>query len=184
MASSDFDSLHRRASDALFALGEEVGAVDAPYVVLWEALLSEIPKRSKNDWRGTLEDQFPAKVPTVYAISVDPSVDPQQVWQLLNGAKADGHHGRAYPRIRPCDDSCHLYVGTSKDPIKRFLEHLGFGSKSTYALQMAYWCGELSGALRIEAAFYNSVSSEVLCQLEDRLWMEKSPMFGRRGLVG
>jgi hypothetical protein len=56
------------------------------------------------------------------------------------------------------------------------------GSKSTYGLHLAHWAGSLPIELKFMCAKYQAGLDPQLYQaLEDALWDEMSPMFGRRG---
>lgn len=75
-----------------------------------------------------------------------------------------------------------LYVGGSSSLRTRFREHLGYGHKSVYAMQLAYWASAANVPVRFTAARYApTVSDEVLGALEDQLWSQLQPMMGRQG---
>lgn len=88
---------------------------------------------------------------------------------------------RAYARAG-MPSKC-LYVGSSRSVATRLKEHLGFGSSpKTYALQFAHWAQGLDLSLKFCCARYlDSVPAGVMQALEDALWLELAPMFGRRG---
>lgn len=71
-----------------------------------------------------------------------------------------------------------LYVGSSRAGIKkRINEHMGLGSKGTYALQLEHW---FRGTWKITVRQYD-VSAQVLQILEDDLADRLRPAFGKRG---
>lgn len=75
-----------------------------------------------------------------------------------------------------------LYVGGSASLRSRFREHLGYGNKAVFAMQLAYWANVCDVPVRFTAARYSpSVSNEVLGALEDQLWSQLKPMMGRQG---
>jgi len=71
-----------------------------------------------------------------------------------------------------------LYVGSSrKDLRKRLLQHMGYGSESTYALHLNKW---FKGQIKITIKQYD-VSDDVLQLIEDSIAFDLQPAFGRRG---
>jgi hypothetical protein len=80
-------------------------------------------------------------------------------------------------KLPPC-----LYVGSSSNIYQRLKEHLGYGAKTTFSLQLAHWTQRLDLELNFTCAKYiNSPQPEVFQALEDTLWGQLHPMFGRRG---
>ncbi len=87
---------------------------------------------------------------------------------------------RAFARLMR-QSKC-LYVGGSQNISQRLKEHLGYGAKGTYAMQLAYWARELNLDLAFTCArYHDDVGEENLQALEDTLWDELCPMLGRRG---
>ena len=87
---------------------------------------------------------------------------------------------RAYPRFN--EQSKFLYVGASFNIYQRFKEHLGYGSKSTYSLQLAHWACNLNLELDfIYGEYPQGIGRDIIQVIEDTLWDELRPMFGRRG---
>jgi hypothetical protein len=79
---------------------------------------------------------------------------------------------------KPNSPSNILYVGSSATNLKkRIKEHIGQGSKSTYALNLGHW---FRGEYKITIRQYD-VSKEVLQILEDALYWEMKPAFGKLG---
>ena len=96
-------------------------------------------------------------------------------------AKAMKKNGRAYPRLN--SESCCFYVGSSEKMHQRLKEHLGYGTQGTYALQLAHWASSFQIELEFKCARYKAGHArEVYQALEDTLWDEMSPMFGRKGM--
>jgi len=94
--------------------------------------------------------------------------------------KARARKARAYPRLNS-PGTC-LYVGSSRSLSKRLRDHLGYGARSTYALQLAHWATPLALHLDFVCAKYaEDIPREVMQALEDTLWQVRRPMFGRRG---
>jgi len=95
-------------------------------------------------------------------------------------AKAAEKGNRAYARLNP-PSKC-MYVGSSEKIHQRIKEHFGYGAKGTYSLQLAYWAQPFNLEIEVECAKYPAATtSEVLQSLEDTLWAELLPMFGRQG---
>lgn len=89
---------------------------------------------------------------------------------------------RKFSRLNTSANGHCLYVGSSQSIAKRFREHLGYGPKTTYALQLSHWARNLSLEIEFVCAKYKeNTSSEAMQALEDTLWTIKSPMFGRKG---
>ena len=85
----------------------------------------------------------------------------------------------AFSRVNKSDGSC-LYVGSSHSLGNRLKEHLGFGNKATYSLQLKHWAPK-DVSYTFVAAKYDEVKEGLLQVLEDTLWNSKKPMFGRLG---
>lgn len=183
-AKNAFDGLVRRTSAALNQLADHVGSAVPAKRIFWEADFSDLTGRDKDEFRTELASRFPAKCPTLYSIALGSSVDCELAWHLLNVAKSEKRLARAYCRVPPFANSHIMYVGSSQKLPHRILEHLGFGSKSTYALNLAHWASELVGTFTVDAQVYDEVTPEVLCALEDQLAVEVRPLFGRRGSLG
>ena len=179
-----FDGLVRRTSAALNQLADHIGSAVPAKRIFWKADFSDLTGRDKDQFRTELATRFPAKCPTLYSIALDSSVDSELAWHLLNVAKSEKRLGRAYCRVPPFSNSHIMYVGSSQKLTQRILEHLGFGSKSTYALNLAHWASGLDGSFTVDAEVYDGVAPEVLCALEDQLAVDVRPLFGRRGSLG
>jgi len=75
-----------------------------------------------------------------------------------------------------------LYVGRSYNIRQRLNQHLGYGSKGTYSLQLAHWASDLDLELDFVYAKYpKDIAPDILQAIEDTLWDKLRPMFGRRG---
>ena len=95
-------------------------------------------------------------------------------------AREAKHEARKYARLFA--PSRVLYVGGSASLPLRFRQHLGYGNKAVYAMQLAYWANVCDVPVRFTAArFAPSVANEVLGALEDQLWSQLKPMMGRQG---
>jgi hypothetical protein len=110
---------------------------------------------------------------------VTEGVDLSNLENVFLTAKAK-NDSRAYLKLN--SQSRCLYVGSSRYMRQRLKDHLGYGAKSTYGLHLAYWAGSLPIELEFMCAKYQAGLDPQLYQaLEDTLWDEMSPMFGRKG---
>ena len=115
-----------------------------------------------------------------YFECVTTDIDLMEVERTFAMAKAHEENNRAYPRLN-AKGRC-FYVGSSQTVAKRFAEHLGYGSKKTYALQLLHWARPIGLRVKLTCAKYpNCTPYSVLQALEDTLWDNKAPMFGRQG---
>lgn len=83
--------------------------------------------------------------------------------------------------------SNYLYVGSSLSIKKRIREHLGFGSKSTYALHLNKWLPNIENTQLVisflvvkENIPNDNLKFNLLELVEQEIWDMKKPMFGKR----
>lgn len=115
----------------------------------------------------------------IYHFSVEDEVS-EDLYLAFAEAKDARKNDRAYCRLNPVSPS--LYVGSSGNLDSRIKQHLGFGSKGTYAIQLCHWLPAREGVLLIRAwRFSNQTDSAVVQAIEDGLWASSKPMFGRQG---
>ena len=120
------------------------------------------------------------KAACLYFIDITSQVaDPALIKNCFNKAKEEGDDRYAFSRVNKYDGSC-LYVGSSHSLGNRLKEHLGFGNKATYSLQLKHWAPK-DVSYTFVAAKYEKVKEGLLQVLEDTLWNSKKPMFGRLG---
>jgi len=113
---------------------------------------------------------------------VPPHPDPGAIAGSFSHAKDVKNGSRAYARLNKGYSSGCMYVGSSRTLPRRLGEHFGLGARGTYALQLQHWASDLDLNLQIECAKYpDELPPGVLQSLEDTLWSEERPMFGRRG---
>lgn len=101
------------------------------------------------------------------------------IYNRYKNAKESKKSDRAYARLNR-RSRC-LYVGSSKGLISRIKQHLGYGPKGTFAIQLCHWCEmDLDIALNIYA-FGNDISKKAFQAFEDGAWNLLKPMLGRQG---
>ena len=107
------------------------------------------------------------------------------IYNKYSEAKKSKKAERAYARLNKNTQSRYLYVGSSKKLIYRIKQHLGYGPKGTYAMQLCHWWEdfkdiEIEIALDIYA-FDNNISDKAFQAFEDGAWNLLKPIFGRQG---
>jgi len=126
-----------------------------------------------SDWAGTSQR-------CLYCLECRSSgVDLAAVERAFAKAKARKTDKRAYPRLNG-PGTC-FYVGSSRAVAKRVRDHLGYGARGTYALQLVHWAPESLPLDFVCARYADDTPFEVVQALEDTLWETKRPMFGRQG---
>ena len=95
-------------------------------------------------------------------------------YEVFKGTKM-----RACARINASTSSI-LYVGISLTPLKRILDHLGFGAKKTYALNLVHWFPFKELPLTVHV-INTALEPNDAQALEDAVSMSLNPIFGRKG---
>lgn len=114
---------------------------------------------------------------TFYLIDNSPL---DSIYNRYKNAKKSKKSERAYARLNR-KSHC-LYVGSSKGLIPRIKQHLGFGPKGTYAMQLWYWCENLDLDITLNIyVFGNGISINAFQAFEDGAWNSLKPMLGRQG---
>lgn len=182
MHTNVFNSLPALTQKNLAAIAVAVEDVVPIETSEWRFLVSTLPARSEDvELLQTLSTWAGKSTKCLYTLHcVTPSVDLNDVDRAFVIAKGRANKLRAYPKIN--SKSACFYVGQSKAIRKRMCEHLGFRAKGTYALQLIHWARELDLDLMLTCAKYPESTPETVLQaLEDTLWDELTPMFGRQG---
>ena len=182
MTDSAFTALPAQTRIALAALSEAVDGVLPVEVRSWPIDVAALPEeaaassllREVSEWAGA------SRTCLYYFECRSAGVDLARVEDAFLKAKARKTQKRAYPHLN-AQGTC-LYVGSSRSLATRFRDHLGFGAKGTYALQLVHWAPALSLQLDFVCARYaKDTAPEVIAVLEDALWDARRPMFGRKG---
>lgn len=180
LSDSVFAALPTQTQSRLTRLSAAVAGVQPDSIRSWQvdiATLSEEGEvsslvREVSEWAG-------AGVPCLYYLDCrSAGVDLAEVESAFSTGRAE--QDRAYPRLN-APGTC-FYVGSSRSLATRLKEHLGYGARGTYALQLTHWATALPLQLDFVCARYAKDTSAVVVQaLEDTLWEARQPMFGRRG---
>jgi len=182
MTESAFTDLPALAQQSLAKLSRAIDGIHPIDVKEWVFQVAELPVLGD---RPTILAEVAgwadkSKLSVYYFDCVSPDVDLAAIVQTFADAKAHERNDRAYPRLNQ-QNQC-LYVGSSQSVSKRLSEHLGYGAARTYALQLLHWARPLNLKLRFVCAKYGDKTDyEVVQALEDALWQNKKPMFGRQG---
>jgi len=182
MNDSIFSALPAQTQTALARISAAVENVLPSEVRSWPIDVSALPRevadsslvQEVSDWAGT------SKACLYYFECRSTGIDLASVERAFVKAKAGKANKRAYPRLN-AQATC-FYVGSSQSVVRRFKDHLGFGARTTYALQLVHWAPPLSLQLDFVCAKYaEDTPIEVIQALEDTLWEGRRPMFGRQG---
>jgi len=116
----------------------------------------------------------------IYTFNLPDNFATDNIYNRYKNAKKSKKSERAYARLNT-KSSC-LYVGSSKGLIPRIKQHLGFGPKGTYAMQLCFWCEKLNLDIALNIyAFDNGISIKAFQAFEDGAWNILKPMLGRQG---
>ena len=182
MNDSAFSALPAQTRAALARISAAVEGVLPVEVRSWPIDVKALPGEAAgssliqevSDWAGE------SRACLYYFECRSRGIDLAKVERAFAKAKARKTNRRAYPRLN-AQGTC-FYVGSSQSVARRFEEHLGFGARGTYALQLVHWAQPLSLELDFVCAKYaENTPTEVIQALEDTLWETRRPMFGRQG---
>ena len=182
MPQSAFAALPTQAQASLALLSREVEGVIPTEVGAWTIQVAELPQSTDKPPVVAEVETWANKsrVCLYYFECISPNAELATVERAFADAKAHEANNRAYPRLNR-QNTC-FYVGSSQTVAKRLSEHLGYGAAGTYALQLIHWAQPLQLSLRFVCAKYSDETPYAIVQaLEDALWEDKQPMFGRQG---
>ena len=122
-----------------------------------------------------------ARFKYIYTFSLPDNCQVSSVYERYKATKNGRKAERAYARLNPQVSRC-LYVGSSNDLIPRIKQHLGFGPKGTFAMQLCHWCENASLDLTLKIySFANKIDKKAFQAFEDGVWESLKPMLGRQG---
>ena len=127
----------------------------------------------------------------IYYIQLMGNSDLDAIRKAYSDSRDRDRGKRAYARLMKNQSSVQpiaeklptcFYVGSSSNISLRLKEHLGYGAKVTFSLQLAHWTMGLDLELKFICAKYGGlVTPDVYQALEDTLWDQLQPVFGRKG---
>lgn len=176
-----FDGLSDDAKDQLLAAVELLDSVSFEWQSKLTFRIGDV-FQSSDSVLTRLDDRLASSYAVIYAIS---TVKPGKEANLLSAfskSKNAKESERAYCRKNEEPSRC-LYVGSSRSFGSRLKQHLGYGPKDTYALNIRYWAVDFENEkLEVSYASYSKdISPATVQTLEDALWERQQPMFGRKG---
>jgi hypothetical protein len=178
-----YSRLPSTAQSGLDELRRTLAQCGAPAVSVFTiepACWSPVDPAPRDALLARVREQYPPKRAVIYSLDAT-GADPEACGRAFREAKAGKIEGRAFARDNGCVGPC-LYVGSSHDLAERLSWHLGFGHPSRSALQLAHWASVIQAPLVLSVAAYSpDLPTGTLQCLEDSLWDEMRPMFGRRG---
>lgn len=117
----------------------------------------------------------------IYTFFLPDNCQVTNLHEKYNAAKNARKGARAYARLNRGESRC-LYVGSSNGLIPRIRQHLGFGPKGTFAMQLCHWCEGANLDLTLNIySFGNSIDDKSFQAFEDGVWDSLKPMLGRQG---
>lgn len=130
------------------------------------------------EWLSREVWRYPLTQPAIYVIAADSIETANQIAQAFpqvrdfSGPRFNNGHG----------DSRTLYVGSSEEIRPRLKQHLWRASRTTYAVNLALWCPEGDGGITVKVQpILGDPSREIRQDIEDTLWQQLMPRFGKPG---
>jgi hypothetical protein len=122
--------------------------------------------------------------PAIYCFEITSNQTNDEIVRKLEFYK-ENDKKRAYPKIdrKRMDkngETKFLYCGSKKEKLhERFIQHLGFGSESTYSLQLFHWAKELKLELVFHYAWLGSEQKQITELIESVLAERTKPLVGK-----
>jgi hypothetical protein len=196
-ASADLPS---RAIARLQRIIEELRHVTMPEPKVLETRIKEVSPAGTVRGNGHLiKLGWPGDIPAIYRISTSTdvckklwsaalSVASQRKLKAQAAKKSKKEYKPPYKMARLIDyqpgRTC-LYVGKTDEFTSRMREHFSPLSKSTYAMHMSLWAPVGLHNQRISIEYWPlaslNLSDPVIQALEDTMWEESNPVFGKQG---
>jgi hypothetical protein len=185
----NFETLVARQADIIITNCEKAKKVEFP-----ECVVLEIPKLSNYDLVKLHEKLDNTKyINCIYVIySDDFKYDKEKINEIFNNKKYS--FGSKYYHISKINDSKQwtngntekaIYVGSKeKDLTQRIAQHLGIvktAGRSVYSLYLKDWWNDHSKIILKIWNFKGTIDYNVLQIIEDALWEEIQPLFGKKG---
>lgn len=152
----------------------------------------KFPERVKKPLKlGNIElDSFVSEIPVgsneedyIYILKVvGRNKTNRKFYDKLENEKAKQNNQKDFPRLnKKHKGSQYLYVGRSHKLRSRIRQHIGSGHKGTYALHMMRWANNIEEDIELQYFKLEGVENLVVQAVEDALWSELRPAFGRKG---
>jgi len=123
------------------------------------------------------------KNPVIYFFKIESDHKGEKIVASLKKIKTPVHQGRHCPKIvqKESYESRILYVGSVRKNISsRLLQHLGYGSEKTYALQLIHWAKRLNLKLSFNYIEIDNKCPKSLEYLEEAIWNYYKPLVGKK----
>jgi hypothetical protein len=133
---------------------------------------------SLNYFDENIASNISLKNSVVYIIKMCHSYDLTNIFEKF---KSENNEMKLSKINKSNKESKVLYVGSVLSNFKgRLIQHLGFGSKSTYSLKLGKWATTKKIEITIEYFLINDLSSELTIRiLEKKLAVLLNPQFGK-----
>jgi len=117
--------------------------------------------------------------PSIYYFEITSNQSGVEIRDALKFFKDE--NSRSCPKIDKRDAKTRiLYCGSKKEKLhERFLQHLGFGSESTYALHLSYWAKDLNLDLKFHYSWLDEKFRDFTELIESALSEEAKPLVGK-----
>lgn len=185
---SDFRKATRKGIQKIEELSKSLSSLDCPTIARISGIdLSELNKANYIDKKlanvptGRAKDDD--ELDFIYVVQIEPTGEKilESLKELLDLEKYK-KTGHAYPQINDTDGAgISLYVGRSKNLRARLKQHLGGGSRKVYALHLECWAASMEGNITISYLEFTNQNNLLIQAIEDSIWDELKPAFGRRG---
>jgi hypothetical protein len=162
--------------------------IPIPHIKNGKINLKELSEESIKDFLEKILSGYDLKDKSadfVYIIqgSEDNSTAISTLQNVLSKARKS-HNQYAFSRInKNMSTSATIYVGRSKSIQARLQQHLGKNSEKIYSLHLQAWASEIDQDIEITVFLmcFHKLDDSVVQAIEDGLWSELKPAFGREG---
>ncbi|EIA1769891.1 GIY-YIG nuclease family protein [Vibrio parahaemolyticus] len=176
------------SSESLLSLSEAVKSFKFPKAVELEFETLELNEKYIKDLLNSVPAGYAkalAETDFIYIFEIENSNDSIQaeIFEHLASARQDQHikdEKKDYCRVNHAN-SQHLYVGRSKKLRSRLSQHLGSENGGLFAMHLSRWSTQINAKIKVSYYQLDNEDNLLVQALEDGLWDELKPMFGRKG---
>ena len=192
------EGLPSRAIVRLQRIIEELRDVTMPDPVSLDTCIEEV-SRPIYGGKHLAKKNWPGDIPAIYRISASTEMC-AQLWNAAVSAaeqreldaqaakESKEEYKPPYKMARRIGyqpgQTC-LYVGKSDEFTSRMREHFGSICKSTYAMHLSMWAPDSLHHAPVKIEYWPpaslNLSEPAIQALEDTMWEESSPVFGKQG---